>query len=59
MTLTFFRVNRTYIININDIKDVIVYSNSRLKIILTIETDKDIIVSRDKVSAFKTWFEGI
>jgi DNA-binding LytR/AlgR family response regulator len=55
----FFRVNRSFIININSIKDVIVYSNSRLKITPKVTTDKEIIVSREKVSAFKTWLEGI
>jgi two-component system LytT family response regulator len=54
----FFRINRTYILNINSIKDVIVYSNSRLKITLTQEFDKEIIVSREKVSVFKEWFDG-
>lgn len=55
---TFFRINRTYILNINSIKDVIVYSNSRLKITLTQEFDKEIIVSREKVGLFKEWFDG-
>lgn len=54
----FYRVNRTFIINITDIQDVIVYSNSRLKISSIVFKEKDIIVSREKVSAFKTWFEG-
>ena len=54
----FYRVNRTFIINITDIQDVIVYSNSRLKISSTVFKEKDIIVSREKVSAFKAWFEG-
>jgi two-component system, LytTR family, response regulator len=54
----FFRINRTYILNINSIKDVIVYSNSRLKITLTQEFDKEIVVSREKVAPFKEWFDG-
>lgn len=54
----FFRVNRTYIINIDSITDVLVYSNSRLKIVSEMETDKEIIVSREKVVAFKQWFDG-
>lgn len=54
----FFRINRTFILNINAIKDVIVYSNSRLKITLLQEFDKEIIVSREKVSEFKEWFDG-
>lgn len=54
----FFRLNRTFILNINAIKDVLVYSNSRLKITLTQEFDKEIIVSREKVGEFKEWFDG-
>jgi two-component system LytT family response regulator len=56
---TFFRINRSFILNINAIKDVIVYSNSRLKITLNQEFDKEIIVSREKVGEFKEWFDGV
>ncbi len=55
----FYRVNRTFIVNISDIKDVLVYSNSRLKITSNVFNEKEIIVSREKVAAFKQWFEGI
>ena len=55
----FFRVNRSFIININEIKDVIVYANSRLKITPKVKLEKEIIVSREKVNTFKTWLEGI
>jgi DNA-binding LytR/AlgR family response regulator len=54
----FYRLNRTFIVNINAIKDVLVYSNSRLKITLHQEFDKEIIVSREKVGEFKDWFDG-
>lgn len=56
---TFFRLNRTFILNINAIKDVLVYSNSRLKITLQQDFDKEIIVSREKVGEFKEWFDGV
>jgi len=56
---TFFRVNRSFILNINSIKDVLVYSGSRLNISLIADFDKEIIVSRDKVNLFKNWFSGI
>lgn len=55
----FFRPNRSFIVNINAIKDVVVYSNSRLMIILNDNFEKEIIVSRDKVVQLKTWFEGL
>jgi two-component system LytT family response regulator len=54
----FFRLNRTFILHINSIKDVLVYSNSRLKITLHQEFDREIIVSREKVADFKSWFDG-
>lgn len=54
----FFRLNRTFILHINSIKDVLVYSNSRLKITLHQEFDREIIVSREKVNDFKSWFDG-
>jgi len=57
-TTEFYRVNRTFIININTIKDVIVYSNNRLKVTPKVRVEKEIIVSREKVSSFKKWFEG-
>lgn len=54
----FFRVNRSYIVSIRGIKDILMYSNSRLKISLLAEIDKEIIVSREKVKRFKSWLEG-
>ncbi|PRX54826.1 LytR/AlgR family response regulator transcription factor [Flagellimonas meridianipacifica] len=55
----FFRVNRSFLININAIEDVLVYSNRRLKLMLKSKLDPEIIVSREKVSNFKKWFEGL
>ncbi len=55
---TFFRVNRTFILNIHAIKDVLVYSNSRLKITPKVDFDQEIIVSRERVADFKEWFGG-
>jgi len=54
----FFRVNRTYIMNISSITDVILYTNSRLRIVTETKVDKEIIVSREKVQSFKQWFDG-
>jgi len=51
----FFRVNRTFIVNINAIKDIVSYSNSRLKLILNSYSETEIIVSREKVKDFKNW----
>lgn len=52
----FFRVNRKFIIKHNEIKEIVTYSNSRLKIIMNVHPDEEeIIVSREKVPAFKAW----
>lgn len=53
----FFRINRQYILNNNSIADIVVYSNSRLKIKLKKPGEEAIIVSRDKVPAFKEWLD--
>jgi DNA-binding LytR/AlgR family response regulator len=52
----FFRINRTFTLHINGIKDVIIHSNSRLKVVLHQPFDKELIVSREKVNPFKMWF---
>jgi len=49
----FFRINRKSIININFINDIIMYSNSRLKIKIDNLKLEDMIVSREKVKEFK------
>jgi DNA-binding LytR/AlgR family response regulator len=54
----FFRVNRKYLIHIKAISDIIAYSNSRLKIKLSVPCDEDVIVSRERVEDFKKWLEG-
>lgn len=54
----FFRANRTFIVNLNAIDNVILYSNSRLKVVVKVVIEKDIIVSRERVAAFKSWFAG-
>jgi DNA-binding LytR/AlgR family response regulator len=53
----FFRVNRTFIVQINSIKDIIAYSNSRLKLILNSYHETEIIVSRERVKDFKSWID--
>jgi two-component system LytT family response regulator len=55
----FFRVNRSYILHMNAIQDVVVYSSSRLKITPHIKWPSEIIVSREKVNHFKEWFDGV
>ncbi|RUA12059.1 MAG: DNA-binding response regulator [Flavobacteriia bacterium] len=51
----FFRISRKYLINIDYIKDIIAYTNSRLQLKLNHFDADDIVVSREKVRSFKTW----
>jgi len=53
----YFRVSRKFIINMDFIKDIISYTNSRLQVKLEHFNEFDIIVSREKVKDFKTWLE--
>jgi len=52
---SFFRISRKFIIPMRAIKEIVLYSNSRLKIILPTYKDDEVVVSREKVSDFKNW----
>ncbi len=51
----FFKVNRKYIVQYSAIKDIISYSNSRLKVVLKNYKEQDIIVARERVKDFRKW----
>ncbi|NRS88241.1 DNA-binding LytR/AlgR family response regulator [Flavobacterium sp. 7E] len=51
----FYRISRKFIIPMKAIKEIIVFSNSRLKVILPSYVNDDVIVSREKVTHFKDW----
>jgi two-component system LytT family response regulator len=52
----FYRLNRKYLVTFGAIKEVIAYSNSRLKVILRDSPDpEDILVSREKAEDFRIW----
>ena len=54
---TFFRINRKFVVNINAIKDMLSYTNSRLQIKLNSYKEQDVIVARDRVKEFKAWLD--
>ncbi len=54
---TFFRINRKFYVNINAIKDMVSYTNSRLQIKLNSYNEQDVIVARERVKDFKVWLE--
>ena len=51
----FFRVSRKFIVPLQAIKEIQVYTNSRLKVILPTYKEDEVIVSREKVQDFKAW----
>ncbi|MDJ0646251.1 MAG: LytTR family DNA-binding domain-containing protein [Flavobacteriaceae bacterium] len=54
---TFFRISRKFYVNINAIKDMVSYTNSRLQIKLNNFKEQDVIVARERVRDFKDWLE--
>ena len=54
---TFFRISRKYFVNINAIKDMVSYTNSRLQIKLNTFSEDEVIVARERVKDFKEWLE--
>ncbi|WP_432671420.1 LytR/AlgR family response regulator transcription factor [Flavobacterium sp. SM2513] len=50
-----YRISRKFIVPLVSVKEIVVYSNSRLKIILPTYKEDEVIVSREKVADFKNW----
>ncbi len=55
--VVFYRISRKYIIHLDAITDIKIYSGSRLKLIIKSGEKDDMIVSREKVNSFKEWLE--
>lgn len=53
----FYRINRRYIVAFHSIRDIISYSNSRLRLHLESNQSDDLIVSRERVQPFRQWLE--
>ncbi|GAQ48223.1 DNA-binding response regulator [Flavobacterium psychrophilum] len=51
----FFRISRKFIVPLKSVKEIILYSNSRLKIVLPTYKEEEVVVSREKVQEFKSW----
>jgi len=54
---TFFRISRKFYVNINAIKDIISYTNSRLQLKLNSYKSMEVVVARERVKDFKLWLE--
>jgi DNA-binding LytR/AlgR family response regulator len=53
----FFRINRSFIISLLSVKEIHSYFGNRLKLYLHPAADKEVIVSRKRVSDFKEWLD--
>lgn len=53
----FFRINRKFYVNINAIRDIISYTNSRLQLKLNSYKEQEVVVARERVKDFKLWLE--
>lgn len=52
---SFFRISRKFFVNIDFIKDMISYTNSRIQVKLKSFNEQDLIVARERVKDFKDW----
>ncbi len=51
----FFRANRQFLVNKTAVKEVVQYFNGKLLLKLALPPAEKVVVSREKVSFFKTW----
>jgi two-component system, LytTR family, response regulator len=56
--LSFFRLNRRIISNIDSIDTVSSYFNGRLVVKVLPEMNEQIVISRERVKSFKAWLDG-
>lgn len=56
--MSFFRVNRQFIVSVQAIKEMVSYSKSRVKIDLEPTCDLEVIVSTERSPLFKKWLTG-
>lgn len=52
----FFRVNRSQLVNIDFISEVVAFSNSRLKVTIIESENTEVVIARERVKLFKEWF---
>ncbi|HEY0092385.1 MAG TPA: LytTR family DNA-binding domain-containing protein, partial [Flavobacterium sp.] len=51
----FFRISRKFLVPMKAVREIVVYSNSRLKVMLPTYKADEVIVSRERVNDFKAW----
>lgn len=53
----FFRLNRKFVVKIESVQKIKLLNNSRLQVFLKPNFEKDIYVSKEKATEFKTWLD--
>lgn len=56
-TNRFFRINRSLIISLSSVAEIHAYAGNRLRLVLTPDMNREVIVSRKRVTAFKKWLD--
>ena len=51
----FFRANRQFIVSINSIERILNSFNGKLKVVLKVHPEKEVLVSKEKATKFKEW----
>lgn len=51
----FYRINRSFIINLDNLLEMKPYHNGRLALSLNAKFDEEIVVARERVNEFKSW----
>lgn len=51
----FFRINRSFYVSVDSVEHISTYQGNRLQLSVVPPTDKEVLVSREKVAEFKTW----
>lgn len=53
----FYQINRKIIVNVNSVKNISTWFNSRLHLTLSPGNEEEVIVSRERVNGFKEWLD--
>ncbi|HRN98537.1 MAG TPA: LytTR family DNA-binding domain-containing protein [Flavobacterium sp.] len=54
---SFFRISRKFILPLSSVREITLYTNSRLKVLLPTYRGDEVVVSRERVPAFRTWLD--
>jgi len=55
---SYFRINRQFLVRLDAIEEMVVYSKSRIKLKLNPPTEEDAIVSKERSPDFRKWLVG-